>query len=108
MDRAGNAVTSATQLNEGSNTLWGMDRLCSANLYRRRTFNLEDDIFFTGEETGNGQEFALDVRNGVLYAVPMMGRAAWESVAMVNPGNRDKVALVVGDDRGGAYLWLYV
>ncbi|MCC6462523.1 MAG: DUF839 domain-containing protein, partial [Saprospiraceae bacterium] len=57
VDRAGKVVTSATQINEGTNTTNGIDRLCSATLFNAGQYGLVDDIFFTGEETADGQEF---------------------------------------------------
>lgn len=106
-NRAGELVTAATDLeNEGFN------RFCSAQYIEAEQFGagrgLADGIFFTGEETGGGTEFALDPTTNTLYALPWMGRAAWESVTELDTGTTDKVALLVGDDRGGAPLLLYV
>jgi secreted PhoX family phosphatase len=108
VDRAGKVVTSATQINEGTNTTNGIDRLCSASLFKAGQFGLVDDIFFTGEETGDGQEFALDVNTDTLWCLPWLGRAAWENVTLIESGNPSKVAILVGDDRAGAPLLLYV
>ena len=107
-DRYYNEVTSGTQIDEGNDAGEGLRRLCSANGIERFKFGFFDDIFFTGEETGGGQEFALDVNNNVLYCAPAMGRAAWESVAVMDNFNSNKVVVLVGDDRGGAPLLLYV
>lgn len=117
VDRAGNVVESARQLNEGSVStggdvaLEGFDRFCSAALFEGGTHGLVDDVFFTGEETGaalGGIEYALDVRTGVLHAVPWLGRAAWENVALVDAGDPTRVALLLGDDTAPAPLYLYV
>ena len=88
----------------------GLNRLCSAGSFTKGQAGFVDDVFLTGEETGGGTEFALDVANGELWAAPWMGRAAWESVAALEDRrlNRTHVAIVVGDDRGGAPLLLYV
>ncbi|MBE9174558.1 DUF839 domain-containing protein, partial [Synechocystis salina LEGE 06155] len=67
-----------------------------------------DSMFFTGEETDGGTEYVLDPVSQTLYAVPWMGVAAWESVTELDTGTTDKVALLIGDDRGGAPLLLYV
>ncbi|MCA9752280.1 MAG: DUF839 domain-containing protein [Gemmatimonadetes bacterium] len=111
-DRAGNVVTTAAQLHEGQAggdpLTAGLNRLCAANFFRAGQFGLVDDIFFTGEETSNGQEFALDARHGELWCAPALGRAAWESVTMIDAPSPDQVALLVGDDTSGSYLWLYV
>jgi len=90
------------------NSEGGLNRLCSANGVRAGEYGFVDDIFFTGEETGGGTEWALDVARGELWAVPAMGRAAWESVAAIDPPDENHVALLIGDDRGGAPLLLYV
>ncbi|MCA9728399.1 MAG: T9SS type A sorting domain-containing protein [Candidatus Eisenbacteria bacterium] len=108
VDRGGNVVTDARQVNQGSSLTDGIDRFCAANLFEAGTYNLEDTIYFAGEETGNGVEYALDVATGVLHAVPALGRAAWESVTFVDTGNPNKVGILVGDDAQGAPLWLYV
>lgn len=107
-DRTGALVTMASQINEEGDPTNGLDRLCSASLFRAGDYNLEDDIFMTGEETFNGQEFALDVENGEMYCLPWLGRAAWENITFLDPGDDSKVAILVGDDSAGAPLYLYV
>jgi hypothetical protein len=113
-NRAGAVVMSSADLEFG-----GLNRLCSASGVEAWSLGFVDDIFFTGEETGGGTEFALDVKRGELWAVPAMGRAAWESAAAIEPPSHRHVALVVGDDRSshadgaggrrtGAPLLLYV
>lgn len=90
----------------------GINRLCSAQLFEAHQFGdgigLEDRLFFTGEETDGGTEFVLDPATNTLYAVPAMGRAGWESVTELNTGVEDKVAFLIGDDRAGKYLLMYV
>ncbi len=108
IDRAGVVVTSATQINEGTNTVNGIDRLCGATLFNAGKYGLVDDIFFTGEETGDGQEFALDVVTETLHCLPWLGRAAWENVTLLETGVANKVAILIGDDRAGAPLLLYI
>lgn len=104
-NRAGKSITGPADLEFG-----GLNRLCSAGSFVKGQAGFVDDIFLTGEETGGGTEFALDVATGELWAVPWMGRAAWESVAALEvPGiNKTHVAILVGDDRGDAPLLLYV
>ena len=104
-NRAGLPVTDSSDLEFG-----GLNRLCSAGSFSKGQAGFVDDVFLTGEETGGGTEFALDVANGELWALPWMGRAAWESVAALEvPGiNRTHVAILIGDDRGDAPLLLYV
>lgn len=109
-DRFYKEVTHQSQLDEGANpgSLDGMDRLCSANGIERHKFGFRDNLFFSGEETDNGQEFVLDVNDEKLYCVPAMGRAAWESVCVMENYGSNKVVVLIGDDRGGAPLLLYV
>lgn len=107
-DRAGNVVNDpATQLDFGS-----INRLCSGQLVEAQQFGngigLADRIYFAGEETGGGTQWALDTATGDLWAVPAMGYAAWENVTELNTGCTDKVAFLIGDDRAGAPLLLYV
>ena len=65
---------------------------------------IEDRIFFTGEETGGsfsgtgGAEWALDVETGELWAVPAMGRGAWENITQIDTGSKRKVAFILADD----------
>jgi hypothetical protein len=110
VDRYGEVVTAARQINEDSGRVAtdGLDRLCSAWLGRAGSYGLVDDAFFTGEETGSGQEFVLDVHAGILHCAPALGRAAFESVAMIDHPDPDLVAVVIGDDRPAAPLLVYV
>lgn len=104
-NRAGDIVDESSDLDFN-----GLNRLCSANSAVRDQAGFVDDIFITGEETYGGTAFALDVANETLWAVPWMGRAGWESVAVLDvPGiNHSHVAILIGDDRGDAPLLLYV
>jgi hypothetical protein len=65
-------------------------------------------MFFTGEESYGGTEFVVDTATNTMYAVPWMGRAGWESVTELDTGNTENVAILIGDDRGGAPLLMYV
>ena len=88
--------------------LSGYSRFCSSVLVKRHEFGrrrgLEDDIYFTGEEDGGffnpigGYMWALDVDKGEMWAVPAMGRGAWENVTAVDTGSRNKVAFILADD----------
>lgn len=107
INRQGEVVDEATDLESE-----GLERFCSAQYIEAFQFGdgrgLVDSLFFTGEETGGGTEFVVDPATDTLYAVPWMGRAAWESVTELDTGSTDKVALLVGDDREGAPLLMYV
>jgi hypothetical protein len=107
INRAGEVVEEASDLE-----FEGLDRFCSAQYIEAEQFGdgrgLEDAIFFTGEETDGGTEFALNPATNTLYALPWMGRAAWENVTELDTGTTDKVALLIGDDREAAPLLMYV
>jgi hypothetical protein len=117
INRAGNEVKASTLFNSSTNAngldaAAGFGRFCSASLFEANQFGagigLVDRIFFTGEESDNGTEYALDTATNTLYAVPWFGRAAWENVTELNTGVSDKVAFLVGDDSNNAPLYLYV
>ena len=110
INRLGEVVDEASDLEFG-----GISRLCSANYIPAEQFGpgigLVDGFFFTGEETSSGfggTEFALDPVTNTLYALPWLGRAAWESVTELNTGTTDKIALLIGDDRAPAPAILYI
>ncbi|MBA2423602.1 MAG: T9SS type A sorting domain-containing protein [Chitinophagales bacterium] len=110
-DRAGKVVTSANQINEGlaPGTINGFTRFCSSYLVEAGYNGFVNRIYFTGEETSSeGQLCALDVNAKDIHVVPMAGRAAWENVTSIENYSTNKVALVIGDDRGGAPLLLYI
>jgi secreted PhoX family phosphatase len=100
-DRTGAMVTNAAQVGGG------LQRLCSARGVSEGEFNFEDDIFFTGEETGGGTQWALDVQRQAMWAVPAMGVGGWEGWTPVDSGDESSVALLGGDDTGGSPLYLY-
>jgi secreted PhoX family phosphatase len=104
-NRAGDIVDEPSDLESE-----GLNRLCSAGSFTAGQAGFVDNVFLTGEESYGGTEFAVDVATGELWALPWLGRAAWESVAALElPGiNRTHVAILVGDDRGDAPLLLYV
>ncbi|MBK1987220.1 DUF839 domain-containing protein [Sphaerospermopsis aphanizomenoides BCCUSP55] len=106
-NRAGEIVDEASDLE-----FEGIDRFCSANLMEANQFGSDmgfaDTIYFAGEETDGGSLFALDTATNELWALPWLGRAAWESVTELDTGNTDQIALLIGDDREAAPLLLYV
>jgi hypothetical protein len=107
-DRYGVEVTDPAQVNETGDLENGLGRLCSARSVARGEYGFVDDIFFTGEENGNGTEWALDAKRGELWAAPELGRASWESVAPVDTGDRRTIGLIIGDDIADAPLYYYV
>jgi len=113
-DADGRAVTAAAQINETDHDSDGLGRFCSGRAVTAGTLGLVDDIFFANEEMSSnrrqkgGLVWALDVEAGELWAVPAMGRAAWENVTPIAPPAPGTVAFLLGDDTSGAPLWLYV
>jgi serralysin len=107
INRAGEVVDAASDLEFA-----GLQRFCSGALFEANQFGagkgLADRIYFAGEETNGGTQFALDTKTNTLYAVPWFGRAAWENVTEINTGTTNKVAFIIGDDRANAPLLLYV
>jgi len=104
-DREGKPVMNAKQINGDKH---GLNRLCSARSINAGQYNFEDTIFFSGEESDNGTEWALDVDNRQLWAFPAMGRGAWENVTPIATSNKDSIALVAGDDRQASPMYLYI
>ncbi len=86
----------------------GLGRLCSGRGVSAGEYGFVDDIHLTGEEGDDGVLYALDTVNNELWAVPDAGLLAWENVAPVDTGTETHTALLIGDDREGAPLWLYV
>jgi hypothetical protein len=85
----------------------GLSRFCSSQLVDPDDFKkggVEDIIYFTGEEDGGnfnpvgGAEWALDVENNELWAVPKMGRGAWENITAVDARDHDVAAFILADD----------
>ncbi|EAZ91675.1 alkaline phosphatase PhoX [Crocosphaera chwakensis] len=107
INRAGEEVDEASDLE-----FEGLNRFCSSIYIEANQFGegygFVDGMYLTGEETGGGTEFALDVATNTLYAVPWLGRSAWENVTQLDTGNTEEIAILVGDDREAAPLLLYV
>lgn len=90
------------------NDLAGFSRFCSGSLFEAREFDgergLEDRIYFAGEEDGGefsttgGAEWALDPETGDFWALPDLGRGAWENVAVLDTGSEETVAVMLADD----------
>lgn len=88
--------------------LAGFSRFCSSALVEAHQFGtgrgLADTIYFAGEEDGGGfssvggAEWALDVATGDLWALPAMGRGAWENITEVDTGTTTHVAFLLADD----------
>lgn len=107
-DRYGAVVTSAQQVNEGTSATDGLQSLCSCALFRAGERGFVDDLYLTGEESDNGTHWALDTANRALWACPALGRGAWENACALETGCDDRIALLMGDDRPGAPLYLWI
>ncbi len=113
-DRAGAIVTSAAQINEQNLALKGFDRFCSSNGVPKGEHGFENDIYFAGEESGKpflphgGTMWALDVKHQELWAVPALGRGAWEGATALDTGIPGTIALALGDDTEGSPTYLYI
>ncbi|MEA5533720.1 alkaline phosphatase PhoX [Crocosphaera sp. XPORK-15E] len=110
-DRAGALITDVSQFPTGA----GLNRFCSGQHINAGTYGFVDNIYLTGEETNGGTMFALDVDSisdsplgGALYAASALGRGGWENVTAIDSGNDDQVALILGDDREAAPLYMYL
>ena len=111
VDKAGRVVTDASQIHEGDivgSEKDGFDRLCSSTLFTAGEYSLVDDVYFCGEEVTDGLAQALDIRGWTIYALPWLGRGTWESMTLMETGDPNTVAVLMGDDRQGAPLYLYV
>lgn len=121
-DRAGLPVVLPAQLSQ-RNGLGnaGLASLCSAAGYEVGEYGFVDRIFFAHEEVTQrqghphgGSVFALDVNGETLWALPDLGRGAWENVTAVTTPDGDapdgQVALLLGDDFqfGSAPLYLWI
>ena len=85
----------------------GLSRFCSSQLVGPGEFKkggVEDIIYFTGEEDGGnfnpigGAEWALDVATNELWAIPAMGRGAWENITAVDARDKNVAAFILADD----------
>ncbi len=109
-DRGGNLITDVSQFPSGAS----LSRFCSGQHFNAGSYGFVDNVYFAGEETSGGTQFVLDFdsigspQGGALYAAPALGRAAWENVTALEPVNADQIALLIGDDRSGAPLYLYL
>ena len=88
----------------------GLNRLCSGSFYEAEQFGpgngFADAMYITNEESSSrfdgpgGSYWALDPANGDLWALPSLGRGAWENLTQLDAGRTDTVALMLADDFG--------
>ncbi|MEM7591814.1 MAG: hypothetical protein AAF383_09905 [Cyanobacteria bacterium P01_A01_bin.83] len=96
-------------INKAGGESLGFEDICSGSLFEAGTFNLEDTIYFFGEEEPDGLNYALDAETGDLHALPFLGRGSFENLTAIDTGTEDKVAFLLGDDQAVFNtLYLYV
>lgn len=105
IDANGASVTSAAQINGG------FARFCSSSYEKANQFGagngFVDSIYLTGEENSNGLLYALDTKTEVIYALPGLGKAGWETAVQVNTGSTKTIGLLLMDDNTAPlYLWV--
>lgn len=111
IDENGAEVDSGTQITPANDPSEGFRNFSSGSLFEAGTLNLEDTIYFTGEETDGGLAYALNPESSsirTLYALPWLGRASWKNITLLDPGNPEAIAMLINDSRAGAPLLLYV
>jgi secreted PhoX family phosphatase len=111
-DRNGTIVTKASQINGGLTTTAGFNRFCSANFIKANTFGkgtgFKKDLFLIGEESGEATVQAFDPSTKTLYGLADLGYGGWENATVLNTGNKNKVAVLLGDDFADAPIYMYV
>jgi hypothetical protein len=107
-DRAGEVVTSASQINEAGDPLAGFDQLSSSAGYNAGTFGFVSAIALACEETSEnaghphgGSVWAIDIAQEEIWALPALGRGSWEKVNALAPPDAGKIALAMSDGYGG-------
>ena len=123
IDRSGNEVTTAAQINglpatDANITTQGFAPFCAGNFSPANPFGVGrgnvDPLYLAGEESSSanggrgGYVTVLDVTNNVLYAAPDLGRFSVEQALVVDTGDTSKVAYFIGDDSTPGPAWLYV
>jgi len=131
IDRSGNEVTTATQINglasiaagftpasDANQATQGFAPFCAGNFSPANPFGAGrgnvDPLYLAGEESSSAQGgrggyvTVLDVTNNVLYAAPDLGRFSVEQALVVDTGDTSKVAYFIGDDYTPGPAWLYV
>ncbi|MDG2126078.1 MAG: DUF839 domain-containing protein [Verrucomicrobiales bacterium] len=114
IEAASNAISSIT----GTQSISEIARFCSSGFWESASSaqpgatnvtNFADPIYLTGEEVGStGYAYVLDPATNILHQAPDVGRASWENITVLDTRGTDKVALLMGDDRNDAHLYLYI
>ena len=113
-DRDGNEVVLADQVNETGNGDDGLARFCGGTGIAAGTYGFVEDIHICGEESSKpfhphgGSVWVLDIDGQALWAAPSLGRGSWENLTPFETGDPQTVGLLMGDDRGGAALLMWI
>jgi hypothetical protein len=116
-DRRGRPVDEAGQVNEAGSSTAGFHHFCSSQGYAAGEHGFADDLVFVAEEASSrsghphgGTMWVIERESGDLWALPDLGRGAWENVTALDTGDDATVAVLLGDDSAaaGAPLYLYV
>ena len=104
VDRQGEVVTTAKQINQRGMNRLGFSRFCSATFIEAGAYGFVDPVYFLGEEVADplehpygGSLWVLDVGKKVLHGVSATGRMNFENIAPIDIQG-DRVALLIGDD----------
>ncbi len=101
VDAGGNTINGGT--------FAGFARYCSSAMFGTAE-GFTGNIYFMGEETSGGREYAIDTTTGTAYELDW-GKAAWENITVIPTAgteHADKSVFLIGDDRGDAPALLYV
>lgn len=83
-------------------TTAGLDRFCSGSMYEANQFGagmgFADRIYFAPQETTNGVYMPIDVATNKAYLAPALSYGHWENLAVLDTGNPNTVAMVLGND----------
>jgi len=113
-DRSGNEVVLPDQVNETGNGDDGLARFCGGTGIAAGTYGFVEDIHICGEESSKpfhphgGSVWVLDIDGEALWAAPSLGRGSWENLTPFETNDPQTVGLLMGDDRGGAALYMWI
>ncbi len=98
----------ATDASFQPSILSGFSRFCSSGLFEAEQFGngrgLAARAYFTGEEDGGffnpigGALWSVDPATKSIWALPDLGRGAWENVTVLDTGDANTVAVLLADD----------
>jgi secreted PhoX family phosphatase len=87
-----------------------LNRFCSGSAFGPAD-GFAEWIYFTGEETGGGRQFALEADTGILWELADFGNGAWENTTViptVGTAFANFTVMLLADDSAGRPAYLYV